>query len=395
MTSDGALLGNLVRFPRLMREAGALVPGGATQDVLSAVAQINLGRRDELRAALRATCVKRRDDLGRFEAVFLTVFGNVAPFPAVESVKNSPESAPDGEGSAASTSPHVDEGSVDGDREGEATCVSSATASATETLRRKDFAMFTPRELAEARVHLAQLQWEPEPRRTRRWERSRHGRLDFARWLRTSRRHGGELLVWPRQSRRMAQRPLVILCDVSGSMERYSRMLVHFAHGMASRLPRVEIFLFATRLSRATRYATHRAPDPLVRALPRVAPDWSGGTRIGDALRTFNRRFGQQALRRRPIVLLISDGWDRGDPTVLSTQVRRLQRSCARLIWLNPLLGTEGYEPLTRGMQAALPYVDDFLPAHNLDSLGALARVLNRLSVVRRRRRTHLSEKAP
>lgn len=388
MTSEGTLLGNLVRFPRLLREAGALVPGGVTQDVLSAVAQIDVGRREELRAALRATCVKRREDLGRFEATFLSVFGRTAPFPAAEAISDSPPSAGDGGGSVVSTSPHVDDSSSEDDRADQATSISSAAASATETLRRKDFSLFTPRELAEARVQLAQLQWEPEHRLTRRWERSSHGRLDFARWLRTSRRHGGELLVWPRRSRRTAQRPLVMLCDVSGSMERYSRMLVHFAHGMASRLPRVEVFLFATRLSRATRYATRRDPDPLVRALPRVAPDWSGGTRIGDALRTFNRRFGQQALRRRPIVLLISDGWDRGDPDVLSAQVRRLQRSCARLIWLNPLLGTEGYEPLTRGMQAALPYVDDFLPAHNLDSLGALARALNRLSAVRRSRRT-------
>ena len=178
----------------------------------------------------------------------------------------------------------------------------------------------------------------------------------------------------------MRRRPLVLLCDVSGSMERYSHMLLHFAHGVTWRHDRVEAFLFSTQLTRITRQLRMRRPDDAVAAVSRAVPDWSGGTRIGGAVREFHQRWGRRVLNGGPVVLLISDGWDRGDPGELRDQIARLQRSCHRLVWLSPLIGTADYAPLTRGLQAALPFVDDFLPARTLTNLADLSLHLNALA---------------
>jgi uncharacterized protein with von Willebrand factor type A (vWA) domain len=226
---------------------------------------------------------------------------------------------------------------------------------------------------------IARLTWDLGTRRTRRWVRGRGPVLDFKKVLRRNVRHGGEPLALPRRERASRRRPLVLLCDVSGSMERYARMLLHFIHGVAGGLEHVEAFLFATRLTRITRELALRGPRRSLPTISRRVPDWAGGTRIGDALRTFNVRWARRVMGHGPVVLLISDGWDRGEPGLLAREMSRLQRSCHRLIWLNPLLGAADYQPLTRGMQAALPFVDDFLPVHNLDSLETLADVLKRL----------------
>ena len=175
-------------------------------------------------------------------------------------------------------------------------------------------------------------------------------------------------------------------------MERYTRMLLHFMDGLAGRREHTEAFVFATRLTRITRELAARSRRRPVPAISRLVPDWSGGTRIGDALRTFNTQWARRVMRRAPVVLLISDGWDRGEPEPLAREMSRLQRTSRRLIWLNPLLGSAEYRPLTRGMQAALPFVDDFLPVHNLASLESLAEHLNRLPV--RRTRVHSRSQA-
>jgi len=175
-------------------------------------------------------------------------------------------------------------------------------------------------------------------------------------------------------------RPLVLLCDISRSMERYSRMLLHFAHAVMARQRRVEAFVFSTELTRITRQLRIQRPDAALAAVSGAVPDWSGGTRIGGALREFHQRWGRRVLTGGPVVLLISDGWDRGDPAGLAAEIARLQRSSHRLIWLSPLLGSAGYAPLTRGLQAALPFVDDFLPCRTLTNLADLALHLNALA---------------
>jgi uncharacterized protein with von Willebrand factor type A (vWA) domain len=244
----------------------------------------------------------------------------------------------------------------------------------------KDFGALTPDEIVEARKALSRLVWNPGMRRTRRWIRGRGARIDLRRAIAESLRSGGDVVTLPTQRRRLRPRPLVLLCDVSGSMERYSRMLLHFAHALTSRHRRVEAFLFSTQLTRITRQLCARRPDEAIAAVSRSVPDWSGGTRIGGAIKEFHRRWGRRVLNGGPVVLLISDGWDRGDPEVLRAQIARLQRRCYRLVWLNPLIGTAGYSPLTRGLEAALPYVDDFLPARTLTNLADLATHLNALA---------------
>jgi uncharacterized protein with von Willebrand factor type A (vWA) domain len=245
--------------------------------------------------------------------------------------------------------------------------------SAVDVSRTKDFADFTEQELERARELLAKLPWELGARRTRRWERASRGAIDLRPVLRRNLMRGGDLVDLPRVRRCEAPRPLILIGDVSGSMDRYSRMLLHFVVGLARGARHVEGFLFATRLTRVTRHLDDRRGLP---RLVREVRDWGGGTRIGESLRTFNTRWRRRVMRNGPVVLIVSDGWDRGDPMLLEREIARVRRSCRRLIWLNPLLGSATYEPLTRGMQAALRHVDDFLPAHNLASLEQLARRL-------------------
>ena len=247
-------------------------------------------------------------------------------------------------------------------------------------LRDKDFADFTSAEILDARRMMFELSWDLGWRRTRRLVSGLGPTLDLRKTLRRNLKYGGEPLELARRRRKDKVRPLVLICDVSGSMERYTRMLLHFIHTLSGRMERVEAFLFATRLTRITRYLKHRGVDQTVNEVARAVPDWAGGTRIGEALKTFNYEWLRRVLGSGSVVLVISDGWDRGEPELLVREAARLQRSCHRLIWLNPLLGSPDYQPLTRGMQAALPYADDFLPVHNLNSLEALARHLNNLT---------------
>jgi uncharacterized protein with von Willebrand factor type A (vWA) domain len=172
-------------------------------------------------------------------------------------------------------------------------------------------------------------------------------------------------------------RPLILICDISGSMDRYARLLLRFVHALEHGLDSVEVFVFSTRLTRITRELRKRDVDDAIANVVKSVDDWSGGTRIGEALKTFNYQWSRRVLRSGATVVMISDGWDRGDPALLAQEMARLQRSCRRLIWLNPLLGAPGYQPLTQGIRAALPYVDDFLPIHNLQSMEALARLLD------------------
>jgi uncharacterized protein with von Willebrand factor type A (vWA) domain len=182
-----------------------------------------------------------------------------------------------------------------------------------------------------------------------------------------------------RQTRKERTRPLVLICDISGSMDRYARLLLRFVHALGQGLEATEVFVFGTRLTRITRELRRRDVDAAITDVVNSVEDWSGGTRIGDAVKTFNYAWSRRVLRSGATVVVISDGWDRGDPALLAREMARLQRSCRRLIWLNPLLGAAGYQPLTQGMRAALPYVDEFLPVHNLQSLEALAALLGRV----------------
>jgi uncharacterized protein with von Willebrand factor type A (vWA) domain len=261
------------------------------------------------------------------------------------------------------------------------------TYSDREQLRQKDFAELTQEELATIKLLVNDLAWELGRRLTRRQQSGRGAVLDMRRSLRHNLRYGGEMVEWPRRKRKDKPRPLVVIADISGSMERYTRLLLHFIYGLSEGLNDVvEAFVFSTRLSYITRQLKYKDVDQAMKEISRAVPDWSGGTRIGDAFKRFNFDWGRRVLGRGAVVLIISDGWDRGEPELLGQEIARLQRSCYRLIWLNPLLGSPRYEPLTRGIQAALPYIDDFLPVHNLASLEDLAEHLATVSARSSRR---------
>jgi len=387
----GSFVENLIVFGRLLRRVGFDIPVGRILDLTKALTHVNVNERDEVFHTCRALLVQRHEQLGPFEQVFDAFWRDHAnPF-AAQGVKVSDARTTTARVAEASglSAPEDGPGENGGEQGVEGVV---QTWSEIGGLAHKDFAEFTPDEMMRARIALERLDWIPGERRTRRWVRGRGPRIDLRRALVRSLRTGGEIITLPTRRRRSRPRPLVLLCDVSGSMERYSRMLLHFAHGIAHRRGRFEVFLFATGLTRVTRQIRLRRLQEAVDAVSNVVPDWSGGTRIGPALRQFHQRWARRVLHQAPVVLLISDGWDRGDPQVLREQVARLQRSCHRLIWLNPLIGTVDYAPLTRGLQAALPYVDDFLAARTLADLADLAVHLGAIAsrAPSRRRRTHI-----
>lgn len=391
-----ALAGNLVVFGRLLRTVGLDVATAEVSTALAALTQVGVGRRDDVYHALRAVCVRRRDDRPAFDAAFAAFWQDHGERWGRRDLRaiGEPRSAVTVQVDAVLPeldAPPGDDGAPSGERP--LPVAELQTWSGAEALRELDFADMTPSELAEARRALDALEWQPGQRRTRRWIAGDGPRVDLRRAFRHSLASGGELVRLPRRRRAVRRRPLVLFCDVSGSMERHARMLLHFAHALRARQQRVEAFTFSTRLTRITRELGARRIDDAVAAAARRVPDWSGGTRIGDALRAFHVQWARSVLARGAVVLVISDGWDRGEPARLRQEVARLQRSCHRLIWLSPLLGTADYRPLTRGLVAALPYVDDFLPARTLANLEDLARHLNTLPARRTpRARTHFAQ---
>jgi hypothetical protein len=368
---------NLLSFGRLLRGAGIDVQPARMVDVVEALRHVDLSVRDEVHAACRALLIHRPEQLALFDRAFAE-FWRQHHEDDLRSPAGSTE--PREQTTAIGQIVLVDEAAITNDGEvAPSPDRGIRTWSDRGGFADKDFAAFTPEEIDEARIALSRLEWDPGMRRTRRWVRGRGARVDLRRAIAESLRTGGEVVRLPRRVRRIRSRPLVLLCDVSGSMEQYSRMLLHFAYALMSRHHRVEAFLFSTRLTRITTQLRQHSPEVAITAVSRSVHDWSGGTRIGAAVKEFHRRWGRRALSGGAVVLLISDGWDRGDPEELRGQIARLQRRCHRLIWLNPLIGTRDYAPLTRGLQAALPFVDEFLPSRTLTNLADLASHLNRL----------------
>jgi len=371
VTETGAILTrNWLRFGRVLRGLGFDAGPARMLPFLTTLTIVDQGRAEDLRTAVHAHFARRRDERRLLDQALLHFLraGSVATT----------------ERSAASTRLDPGGGMVrqlrvieDSEIEHEATPLEAAGYSAVEMLRRKDFDTLTEEEMRQVRLLIASMRIPAARRRSRRYQRGGSSRIDLRRLLRTSLRFDGEPMLLSWRSPRIKPRPLVLLCDISGSMERYSRVVLNFAYALEHGAQKVEAFVFATRLTRITRQLASHDPDlALDRVLHSVA-DWSGGTRIGEAIELFNRRYARRVLGHGATVVVISDGWDRGDPARLRWAVARLQRACHRLIWMSPLLGTPDYAPLTLGLQAALPYVDDFLPAHNLASLEALGRLLH------------------
>jgi uncharacterized protein len=336
-----------------------------------ALAAIDPTSREEAFLALRAVLCSRREDRAAFAAAFEEVFGDGelrawdAPPPALDDAARLvlPRTAVPAAASGAAPP-------EDGD-------LVPAAWSEIEILREKDFASYSHAERVLSRALLARLARRGPVRPSRRLRAARHrgARPDLRRTVRASMRHGGEPLErrWRAPSTR--PRPLVLVADVSGSMEPYARMALQYLHAAVAARARVEAFVFGTRLTRVTRELAGRDHDRALERAAAAVSDWSGGTRIGDALATLNRVHGRR-LGRGAVVVVLSDGWDRGDPELLAAEMARLGRCAHRLVWLNPLKASEGYAPLARGMAAALPHVDEFLAGNTLRSLEELAELL-------------------
>ncbi len=384
-----SLVDHIVAFGRVLRRAGLEIGSHQIMDAVRAVEVVGVRREDDVYQALFSVFVRRLDQVDLFDQAFHLFWRAPSRLPEVMQMllpqfKAPPErprkqkrvqealKEPGKKNTGRKLHP-LDE---------EKTEVELVmTYSAREVLRKKDFAEFTVEEVAAAKVFIRQMRWPIKPKAVRRRSPREKGRLlNLRATMRHGLRHHGELLDLRFQGLKKKPRPVVVLCDISGSMEPYARMLLHFMHAITDGLDRVESFVFGTRLTRITRYLRRRDVDDAVAATAEMVNDWAGGTRIGEAFKDFNYCWLRRVLRSSGVVLVISDGCDRGDTELLAKEMARLARNCHRLIWLNPLLGYDAYQPLTKGMLAALPHIDDFLPVHNLESLEQLGAVLSRLS---------------
>jgi len=371
------LLPRLGAFARLLHDAGLEAGPRRLTDATRALAFIDLKQQTDFRNALRAVFVSRKEDLPTFEAAFDIFWAPPDPRASAGMIPGRSRALPLSPERAKVWANALGLNASQMNREQNPTefPARSSGYSAEELLRHKDFEDMTWAETEQVRRLLEQAPWRVAERRTRRLRPSRTGRFDLRRSARHAIRSSGELMTLFHRKPRVRRRPLVLICDVSGSMERYSRLLMIFAHAIARRED-LEAFVFSTRLTRITRLLRQRDLDRALDSVSKGVRDFSGGTRIGDALSDFNRHWARRVLGHGAVVIIISDGWDRGDPAQLTAELVHLRRSAHRLIWLNPLLGSEGYEPLTRGMAAALPYCDDFLAAHNVDALDDLGKLL-------------------
>ena len=370
MAAGDAIVGHVVTFGRVLHEAGLEVGPGRVADALRALDAVDLARQEDVFFSLRQTLVSRRDELDLFDRAFSAWFLRAPVLPPVRTR------------SAAETVTRVGESPSDrlrtrGDDEDPDGEPLELGASGHELLREKDFAELTGDELRHVRELIAQIA-RSRPRRLsrRRSADARGDNLDVRRMIRRSLRTGGDPVDRPLRARKDVPRKLVVLCDVSGSMDSYARALLLFLHAIVGTGRGVEAFAFGTRLSRLTPELATRDPDAALDRCTEAVVDWGSGTRIGASLREFNEVYGRRALSRGAIVLIVSDGWEREDPDLVGREMAKLARAAYAVVWVNPLKGNPAYQPLAGGMRAALPYVDRFLPGHNLRSLEELAAVL-------------------
>jgi hypothetical protein len=350
-------------------------------EVAHALAYIDLGKRDDVYHTMRALIVTRRRDLELFDEAFDLFWQRPTDgwaeldLPTVEQKPQRmksllpPGATPSGDERDQSSSPF----------DNTLTAI-VPTYSNQEQLRYKDFADMTQAELAAAKKIMEHLPHSLGFRQTRRFRPGKGQSIDLRQTLRENMRYHGEILTLPTRVPKQKPRPLVLICDISGSMERYTRIFLHFMHTFASVMNQVESFVYSVHLTRITHPIRHKSVDRALEEVGTSVHDWGGGTKTGEALRLFNYHWSRRVLGRGAVVMLITDGWDRGDPDLLHHETDRLQRSCHRLIWLNPLLDLPDYEPLTRGAQAMLPHVDEFLPLRNLANLEMIVEELQKLS---------------
>jgi uncharacterized protein len=381
---SGKLATNIVHFARTLRTAGLRVGPGQVLRAVEAVEAAGLTKRDDFYWTLHSVFVNRRDQRDIFDQAFHVYWRNprllekmmemllpqvgvpAAPEERKQLSRRLQEALQPGRGEAPENAEEPPEVEVE----------ATFTVSDREILQHRDFEQMSQAEIDEALRAIARLRLPVPERRTRRYQPARRGaRIDFRATLRRALRPEGLIELRKRQPRRRPP-PLVILCDISGSMARYTRMFLHFMHAITNDRDRVHCFTFGTRLSNVTRSLRYRDVDIALAKASAQVEDWSGGTRIGQALHEFNNKWSRRVLGQGAVVLLITDGLDREGASGLVEEMERLHKSCSRLIWLNPLLRYGGYEPKSQGNKAMLPHVDEFRPVHNLESLAGLISAL-------------------
>ncbi len=367
----------------MLRRAGLPVGPAETIAAQQAASLIDIGERRQLRTALRSVMVHRHEQQEVFDHAFELFWRNpsgdqdAALAALLQEGRQETERAKAGTRRAAEALA-APRDTPEPPRDGPM-ADAVMTVSEREKLQTMDFEAMSAAQISEAKAEIRRLVLPLDLRRTRRLRPDPSGAyVDLRQTLRRSLRAGGEILDLARRRRITRPPPLVVLCDISGSMARYAQILLHFLHAVANDRDRVQIFLFGTRLSNITRQLRHRDPEVAFELVAHVVPDWSGGTRIGEALSEFNQRWARRVLGQGAVVLLVTDGLDRDGAAGLAENMDRLHHSCRRLIWLNPLLRWAGFEPKSQGIRAMLPHVDDFRPVHNLASLRGLVDLLSR-----------------
>jgi len=373
-----------VAFARILRGAGLDVPLDSVIVFVGALTQLGLENRENVYWSAHATLIRRHEDVQIFDRAF-KVFWEQQIAVETATIEEQHESITllvddeDASTDDSSAEPIEDENTI------------ALRFSKIETLREKDFAAYNQLELREAEQFMASLRLAGPPKKSLRlMKTNRHGaRHDIRRTMRATLQHDGEPIerYWREPSTKL--RRLVVLLDISGSMEPYARALLRFMHAAVVGRQRVEAFTFGTRLTRITKELTSRDPDKALAQTSAQVSDWSGGTRLGECLQSFNDNWGVGGMARGSIFVILSDGWDRGDPKVLADQMSRLSRVAYRVIWVNPLKVSPGYAPLARGMAAAMPYIDEFVEGHSLEALRELTEVISKDSNERRKTVTH------
>lgn len=380
----GALAANLLAFARLLRRTGLPIGVSEGLHALEALAEVDLADRRQVHAALRAVMVHRHEHFDLFDQAFLLFWRdpeagrNAAAMALMEGMKSREKAPPTArriaEAMRSPTPPQAPRPPEEEKREVDMTL----TVSDRERLQTMDFEAMSAEEIAAARQEIRKLVLPLDARPTRRFRPDPAGPVvDLRATIKASLRQGGEILTLERRRRVTRPPPLVALCDISGSMSRYAQVLLHFLHAVTNDRDRVHSFLFGTRLTNVTRQLRHRDAEVAFELVSHIVPDWSGGTRIGEALELFNKHWARRVLGQGAVVLLITDGLDREGAKGLAEATDRLRRSCRRLVWLNPLLRYEGFQPRSQGIRAMLPHVDEFRPVHNLASLRALVASLS------------------
>jgi uncharacterized protein with von Willebrand factor type A (vWA) domain len=385
-TPPGAALAvNLLAFGRLLRRAGLPVGPAETLAAAEALQLVDIGDRRQVHAALRAVMVRRHADFDVFDQAFLLFWRdpeagrNAAAMAMLDGFKDRQKPPPASRRvSEAMTPPRQPSQQPPREPEEKPPIEVAMTVSERERLQAMDFEAMSAAEINEAKREIRKLVLPLDARPTRRFRPDPMGPVvDLRATIRASLHEGGEILTLARKRRVTRPPPLVALCDISGSMARYAQILLHFLHAVTNDRDRVHSFLFGTRLTNVTRQLKSRDAEVAFELVSHIVPDWSGGTRIGESLELFNRQWSRRVLGQGAVVLLITDGLDREGARGLAEATERLRHSCRRLIWLNPLLRYESFQPRSQGIRAMLPHVDDFRPVHNLQSLRSLVETLS------------------